>query len=238
MNNIYISPHSDDICYSLGDCISRNPGGYLINIYTRSNYINPTVSSILENQLSIEEISTIRRKEDQLFANKVGLNLVDLSMNDASVVSNYLERHLLTNTHQDVDELEPQLLSAIMNRVSNSAARLFCPAAIGMHRNHVATMMCIVKNIEVLKRHFKICFYEEIPYSRGPDIRDQGQAKLQMLTNDRQFFRVKHHKQDNVSVKEQLIKIYQSQLKQPFDINRYFQGWETNEQYESWLELR
>jgi hypothetical protein len=237
MNNIYISPHSDDICYSLGAWVASNPGGHLINVYTQSNYMNPAAHAIFGNNLSSDEISQIRRQEDQLFADATGLILTDLFMKDAPI-DGYSNHHDLTDLNKDIDKLEPVLMDAIISKLQTNGNRLFCPIAAGMHRNHTTVLMCIIKNISFLKNRFDICFYEEIPYSRDPDIRRLAYDRLTMLINNNQCVRVKNHMVNSLfHLKENLVKMYQSQLKQPFDPCIYWQGWKTDEQYESWIEL-
>ena len=77
---VYISPHFDDICFSLGDFVRKNNGGVLINVFSNSKYvvnkygIDPALFADNERGALIKRISSIRRGEDAKFAAECNLD--------------------------------------------------------------------------------------------------------------------------------------------------------------------
>lgn len=75
MQDIYLSPHYDDIAFSLSSIIKS--GNIIIDIFTNSNYI--------ENKKcgqSASSVSKIRENEEKLFVLQNKLNFITLGFNE------------------------------------------------------------------------------------------------------------------------------------------------------------
>src|SRR4051794_35521153 len=75
---VYLSPHQDDICFSLG-ALGRRLGGILINIFTISGYTEPALA--LSGDPDV--VSQIRDEEDRQFAVNCGLTRHNLGLLDS-----------------------------------------------------------------------------------------------------------------------------------------------------------
>lgn len=155
MQDIYLSPHYDDIAFSLSSFIK--PNSLLINVFTISNYI--------ENQNYNSKnisVSTIRENEEKLFTSLNNLNFVKLCFFDRGIQGNpFSFYHDVLND----DVLEKTLISQITSLiVTNQKPTLYCPLGVGKHYNHLQVFNIIQKNYEELLKNFEIKFYAESPY--------------------------------------------------------------------------
>jgi hypothetical protein len=72
---IFLSPHRDDICFSLG-VLAWMTGGVIVNVFTRSQYTVHTVEDLSSS--TIDRVSALRRSEDSVFMAMSGLAELDL----------------------------------------------------------------------------------------------------------------------------------------------------------------
>lgn len=137
---LVISPHSDDAAFSIGGIIQRfSKTGTVFQILTcfsKSKYV------IESSQLSIEEVSSIRKKEDQMFRLLCNANNVEL------IYLDYLDAPLRQNREMDsvidstltVDEhLLVRQLAKVVKSILRDDVLLWFPMAIGNHIDHVIT---------------------------------------------------------------------------------------------------
>src|SRR5207248_8520035 len=76
---VYLSPHHDDICFSLGALTTKIRGGVLVNIFSISSYTDEALHLSLDPRL----VSQIRNQEDDGFALKCGLTKHNLDQPDS-----------------------------------------------------------------------------------------------------------------------------------------------------------
>lgn len=174
---IYLSPHHDDIAFSLGSFLDANPGGTLINLFTRSNYLASLPVRHDATADEIERVMAVRKGEDRMFAEAVRLKRIDLDLDDAPVAKR--DPFDASSLDADLRQLAalPQMLDGLV-KTSDGPRLLFCPAAIGGHANHVATREFVLRNRQALQANFTILFYEDLPYASGRRGRAAGLGAL------------------------------------------------------------
>lgn len=190
MSAIYLSPHHDDICFSLGGFVLGQPGGHLVNLYSRSDYMVRglyahrriwRIARILGAHARLAgRVSRLRAREDQAFAARCQLTRHDLGLDDARLAGKPI---------WDPRDLEPEARSLAARLLEGLDAmpgeRLFCPIGIGSHRDHVATLMAILRAYPRLSRRFRIAFYEDLHYASDAQVRTVGLERFRALAGGR-----------------------------------------------------
>ena len=155
MQDIYLSPHYDDIAFSLSSFIK--PNSLLIDVFTISNYI--------ENQNYNSKnisVSNIRENEEKLFTLFNNLNFIKLDFYDRGMQGNPFSFYYNVPSS---DNLERTLMNKIKSLAkTNKKLTIYCPLGVGKHYNHLQIFNIIQKNYEELLKKFKIKFYAEAPY--------------------------------------------------------------------------
>ena len=173
--HVYLSPHNDDVCFSIGHLASRFRGD-LVNLFTRSSYVAVDMELPSDAWARVEVISRLRQQEDQLFAEAARLARHDLGL---------LEPALLGRGPFDLASLEievtdlsarlmPFLLSMLPGEGDPSMASLYCPMGIGGHRNHVSTLLAVRNAYDTLRRRCTVFLYEDLHYASDPRARQDG----------------------------------------------------------------
>ena len=83
--HIYLSPHHDDVCFSLGH-LACQTGGTLLNAFTISHYTAAPVDLPQGRDARIGFVSDLRRQEDLRFAETAGLSRHDLRLSEPPVL--------------------------------------------------------------------------------------------------------------------------------------------------------
>jgi LmbE family N-acetylglucosaminyl deacetylase len=232
--NILLSPHDDDIAFSLGSKVLAE-GGDMAVLFTRSKNV---ASGPLKGSGAIETITALRRAEDEAFSAVAGLVRHDLGLNDTSVGGHhYRSRAVIAD---DMARLrEP--LAALLDRLvaAGGAATLYCPAGIGRHANHRATRNVVIELLPGLEaRGVQVRFYEDLHYARVLAARLTGVAELKAELPGRRLVRRVHRVPDR-EAKLRLINLYQSQHSEPVRSLRRFSPaalWPLGA-YEAWWEI-
>src|SRR5690348_18335858 len=120
---VYLSPHQDDICFSLGELATKLPNGALINIFSISDYTNEALQLPAEPHL----VSQIRDQEDDEFALWCGLKKYNLEQLDSPLRG--WDPFDTDDLSDEVDQLS-QALHDLLAKMTNAdgSALLFCPA--------------------------------------------------------------------------------------------------------------
>lgn len=168
---IFISPHFDDICFSM-DGLLQNLKEYkktMINIFTKSYYIR-RMSMPYSNQLErMELISEIRRNEDAIFCSNYNITQINLEFFEASTKS-------IVNKQQDNDSIYKRLVEIID---FDEEQLIFIPMGIGNHEDHLQ-IFNIFKNIVSEKTRTKFVIYEDLPYAH---VRNDRYLRIGELSN-------------------------------------------------------
>jgi LmbE family N-acetylglucosaminyl deacetylase len=180
VRNIYLSPHFDDIAFSLGSLISAEDGGTLVNVFTRSPYIAGRELGRTPDAAEVDRVSAVRSDEDRAFAERYRLRVVDLGRQEAIL------RGLHPFAGEDVSEgaaqIRPALKETLDILVSDAAARIFCPAGIGRHVDHLAVRAVAIEWYRAKKRSGQLWFYEDLPYASRLRARYRGLFDLRRVT--------------------------------------------------------
>ena len=173
--NIYLSPHHDDICFSLSSFASRH-GGEIINIFTRSCYVAVPMDLPADSGAKVDFISKVRLDEDLSFVRSARLNRHDLEMEEPGLIG--YEPFDLENLDAAVartsERLIPFLLHMLPHEGDPRNVSLFCPAGIGGHRDHVSTLKAVRESHEMLRHRCTVYLYEDLHYASDPKAREAG----------------------------------------------------------------
>jgi hypothetical protein len=173
--HVYLSPHNDDVCFSIGHIASRFRGD-LVNLFTRSCYVAVNIELPSDEEERIEVISQLRRQEDQLFTEAAGLVRHDLGLSEPALIG--YDPFDLTDVKSEAgalsERLIPFLSSMLPGEGDPSAASLYCPMGIGGHRTHLSTLLAVRNACDDLSRRCTVFLYEDLPYANDPRARQDG----------------------------------------------------------------
>jgi hypothetical protein len=211
-DDIWLQPHSDDICFSLGLLAAIRRAGTLLTVFPVSNY---TAAGLGGTPAELERITRLRLAEDAAFATNCGLTLQTLGFVgglargqpsfDASLapaIAAEVERGLLL-----------ALLGPTLGLVADRRRWLFCPMGIGGHIDHLAVLGVVLQHHRKLTEHYRIGFYEDLHYASDPTRREAGvqhfAGLLHGLTMQRRAWTLDAAQQ---AIKLRLVRLYGSQL--------------------------
>lgn len=214
MSAVYLSPHHDDIAFSLG-CLAKKLSGTLVDIFSISSYTHESLGLPHD----VETVSRLRNEEDDRFARACGLSKMSLDQLDSP-----LRGRAPFDGNGRAGEVEDlcRLLKERLSPLSNTAEKmlLFCPAAIGGHRDHLITRDAMLRDFAYFSGVFEIVFYEDLHYASNKEVREKGLADLAEATkqwgyNKRYRFAVTPQKLD-------FVRLYQSQFDHlPVDLSAF-----------------
>ena len=176
---VYLSPHFDDIAFSLGAWVSHHPGGTLVNIFTRSAYLAHGPRIRTPTSADVERISALRDAEDKAFCDMVGLERVCLDAEEPSLRGRHSRD--ATGVEDDVAQIRDSLTNVLDRASAEGGFRLFCPAAIGGHVNHIATRDVVVEWMQRRGSDVEVAFYEDLPYAQKIAVRQRGIRRLKAM---------------------------------------------------------
>jgi LmbE family N-acetylglucosaminyl deacetylase len=217
---VYLSPHYDDICFSLGIMAREIGAGTIVNIFTRSNHLaNPAFAA--RGPWTIGEVAAERDGEDERFAKACGLDRISLGLDDPPTRG---RRHRdLSFLAADRAELAEPLAQAIdgLGSGADRPLALFCPAGIGDHVNHLATLFEVVDRLTLLEERHRVFFYEDLPYAARFWRRQQGLRRLMGLFPGRRAIRHVLMLGGRGREKLDLVNLYASQHDRPPSLSRF-----------------
>ena len=215
---IYLSPHFDDAAFSLGSQIVSAPGGILVNIYTRSAYVAGPYETGLPDPADVDRISALRDHEDASFASRFGLKRIHLGAEEPRLRGRGSRD--ASGVGDDIAQIEERLSALVLElSADRKAQRLYCPAAIGGHVNHLATRAVVIGLLDRLPGHVSVSFYEDLPYARSGEVRRRGVSDLRAALSSR---RLRRRSWPASSAKLELINLYSSQHEAPVRSLRRF----------------
>ncbi len=172
--HIYLSPHHDDICFSLAHLAGRYRGA-LVNLYTRSRYVATALDLPTDEAARVEAVSRLRREEDLRFVRSAQLIRNDLELPEPALLGRHSRD--LTELDDEIASLSERLIPFLLDllpRAEPRAANLFCPMGIGGHRNHVTTLLAIRAAYDTLRTRCSVFLYEDLHYANEPRTREAG----------------------------------------------------------------
>ena len=160
MKTLLVSPHSDDIAFSIGGTLLKkffNSPILVVTIFTISN-ISPCI-----RKNDSEIISQLRHLEDFEFAEKMGLEFHSFSFPEPTMRGlSLLDLYETNNLNSDpmYNEVETALTKFIKSHQCNM---LVSPMGLGNHIDHI--MLCDICIQIARENKIKIAFYEDLPYA-------------------------------------------------------------------------
>ena len=212
---VVLSPHRDDACLSLGSLLLTLGHGTVVNLFTRSLW----VASLPEESRSEAIVEQIRELEDREFIARSALNRRELGLPEPRIDGrNGFDDSYLEVDIQRLTEPLMSTLSEFSSASRDSKSVLFCPAAIGGHVNHLATLEAVLRNAEAIGRSYDLLFYEDLPYASRPTARMAGVARLKRRLKPNALKR--HVHMVTWQEKKPLVDIYASQFRRPLRAGR------------------
>jgi LmbE family N-acetylglucosaminyl deacetylase len=157
---LLLSPHADDIAYSVGGIaalLCTRAEIQLVTVFGRSGW---TCSQAL-SEMSVDAISALRESEDRAYCERRGLDYVPFCYPD-SFTMGYDEATELTRA-PDHDPRTAEIVERIGDFVARHATRVvLAPCGLGGHVDHR-----IVRTAAQALDEAVVFFYEDIPYSAG-----------------------------------------------------------------------
>jgi len=178
---IFLSPHNDDVCFSLAGLAERT-GGDLVSIFTLSEYVASPIPLPTDRARRMAAITALRREEDTRFAQAAGLVRHDLALAEPPVTGLGPFEH--TRIGEEVSLLSRRLIPFILALADREGAKppaLYCPMGIGGHRNHVSVLLAVRYAIASLSRVCDVFLYEDLHYASHAAARTIGLASARRV---------------------------------------------------------
>lgn len=219
-HDLYLSPHFDDICFSLGSLVSCSGEGKLINFFTNSFNLAKGGYCGLGPKLSKPELTSkvtnVRRSEDLKFARRVGLQQFVAGFDDAPVRGRHPFENSIVNSTDDGILLNDKVMSVIsaagQDRPQDMRPWFYCPMGIGGHVDHLTILRIVLRNFDLLNGMYRIAFYEDLHYASNSAVREAGVSCFRSLAGSVTLKRTAYPIDDE-GFKTGLVGFYESQLK-------------------------
>jgi LmbE family N-acetylglucosaminyl deacetylase len=157
---LLLSPHADDIAYSVGGIVAllcARAEIQLMTVFGRSGW---TCSQAL-SEMSLDTVSALRDSEDRAYCVRRGIDFAPFDYPDSFTVGYDDARELTTTPDHDPRTAD------VVERIGDFVARhppqvVLAPCGIGGHVDHR-----IVRTAAQALDGTDVFFYEDIPYSAG-----------------------------------------------------------------------
>jgi len=173
--HIYLSPHNDDVCFSLAHHASLT-GGAMIVAFPVSNYAPGAAGLPAAGEARVAAVTALRRAEDLRFAAAAGLAFYELSLTDPPVLG--LDPFDVAGLKDEADrlsiELAPLLSRLMAEDSTGTRTQLYCPMGIGGHRNHLAMLTVVRRLADTLAPRCDLLLYEDLHYASVAAARRRG----------------------------------------------------------------
>lgn len=211
--DVYLAPHSDDVCFSLGAFVHARQAGTLLTVFPRSGYHVPAAPGA---PASIEEVARMRVAEDARFARACGLRAAYLGFTAAGARGGEqpFDAHRAPEVAERITRpLLAALVGPTIGRVPGAGPLLACPAGIGGHVDHVAVRLVVLRHLRLLEPWYRIGFYEDLHYASDARRRAAGLEALRQALPGRRLLRcVAPLDAGAQSLKMRLVALHASQL--------------------------
>lgn len=157
---IILSPHSDDVAFSLSAFIINNnlKDTHVLTLFSRS-------TCTVKNEVTdVEIVTRIRKKEDEQFFKlcKSKVELFYFDFLDAPIRLNIKEENVCSSYNSTLDEsLLNKIEYALLDLTTNDSI-ILSPLGLGRHIDHL-----LVRDVafRLLQSNYKVGFYEDLPYA-------------------------------------------------------------------------
>jgi LmbE family N-acetylglucosaminyl deacetylase len=155
---LLLSPHADDIAYSVGGIVAllgTRAEIQLLTVFGRSGW---TCSQVLRG-MSVDAVSALREREDRAYCERRRIDYAPFSYPDSSTMG-YDDATELASA-PDHDPRTADIVERIGKFVAcNSPQIVLAPCGLGGHVDHR-----IVRSAAQALDEVAVLFYEDIPYS-------------------------------------------------------------------------
>ena len=159
IKTILISPHSDDIAYSIGGALLHNffkRPILMLTVFTKSNY-SPSIK--MSNS---EIISKVRCLEDVEFADKLQIKLQSFNFSEPPL-RGYSHKEMFTSNHNS-DPVYTEVYFALSKLIKLYQCELIVsPMGLGNHVDHIN--LSNICNRIAKENNLQIVFYEDLHYA-------------------------------------------------------------------------
>lgn len=164
MNNniktILVSPHSDDVAFSIGGTLLQKvflSPMMMVTVFTKSNY-SPCIR-IKKPEL----ISKVRHLEDVKFAERLRIKSLFLDFPEPEL-RGYSRGEIFANRDPTSDPIYTEVYNALLNLIKSFECELIVsPMGLGDHIDHnIAVSIC---SRIARENNIKIIFYEDLHYA-------------------------------------------------------------------------
>jgi LmbE family N-acetylglucosaminyl deacetylase len=152
-----LSPHPDDLCFSIGGLLARGLSGaaHAIVAFSRSRYAPQTLDADGDET----KVTALRGAEDSRYLANIGATRTALGLPDCTLRSDRWQDYFEVDC---APALLRRLLDAIGPLVSDRpSATVLSPLAIGGHRDHLAVRDTALATVPIER----LMFYEDLPYA-------------------------------------------------------------------------
>lgn len=160
IKTILVSPHSDDIAYSIGGTLLQNFFNrpiLMVTIFTKSNY-SPCIK-----MSDSEIISKVRHLEDVGFADKLEINFQCLNFNEPPL-RGYSRMDIFTKNNPASDPIYTEVHNTLLKLIKSYPCDLIVsPMGLGNHIDHI--MLCDICRRIAEENNIRIVFYEDLQYA-------------------------------------------------------------------------
>lgn len=157
IEDIFISPHPDDIAYSCFGAFHLSESPHLLTVFGRSKYSADIISGTIDE----EKVTEIRKNEDRLFAEANNASYFCFDFPDSS---------LTLDGVKEVTTFQNPYLEQIKNEITNYLAKMgmcniYIPIGNGWHNDHrdIHRIMVNIYNEGCIHCN-RLFLYEDLPY--------------------------------------------------------------------------
>jgi LmbE family N-acetylglucosaminyl deacetylase len=155
---LLLSPHADDVAYSIGGIVARlsmRADILLMTVFGRSGWALPQAL----RQESVDAVSALREQEDRAYCERRQIDYALLPCPD-SFVMGYDEAQELSVAPDD-DPRTADIVKLIGDSVAHLVPHVvLAPCGLGGHVDHQ-----IVRTAAEALDHVEVLYYEDVPYS-------------------------------------------------------------------------
>jgi len=208
IKTILVSPHSDDIAFSIGGTLLQNIFTrpiLMVTIFTKSNY-SPCI-----NICKSDTISKVRHLEDVEFADKLEIEFQSFDFSEPPL-RGYSRQDIFANNNPASDPIFTEVYDALSKLIKSSQCQLIVsPMGLGDHIDHniVCKICCRIAE----ENNIRIVFYEDLHYASRLTLK---QIKLRAFSISPN---IEHRKINITSIfndKIENVKLYKTQARRIF----------------------
>lgn len=208
IRTVLVSPHSDDIAFSLGGTLLQDffhGPSLMVTIFTISNF-SPCIKIP-----SSEIISKVRHLEDIEFADKLQIKFQSFCFSEPPL-RGYSRRDIFANNDPASDPVYTEVYHALSKLIRSAECELIVsPMGLGNHIDHI--IVCNVCCRIARENNIRIVFYEDLHYASQLTLK-QIKVRANSISPDLQPWKINITPKFNDKIEN--IKLYKTQARRIF----------------------